>query len=237
MLFLKQWQNIENCFPSIYNNWPKTLSMDLKKAFFWNNPCPKIKHETLCDDYKAPGLKSLDIPNKIIAHQCSWIRRLYDNSFHEWKLVPQCLIGKSFGNLFKFHSNLLFKSNKTKFFSSFYREFFLNWKKRLAMIPEIPFCILSRYLRYNKSIQVDNTSVYFLKFSDKNINYVSQLFSENGSIKQWHKFKRERNLHESFYFQWLQLIDAIPQRWEIIIKENYENAVNLIIHDDHLVKV
>ena len=50
------------------------------------------------------------------------------------------------------------------------------------------------------------------------------------------EFKREHNLHESFYFQWLQLIDSIPQRWKIIIKENYENATNLIIHDHHLVK-
>ena len=104
------------------------------------------------------------------------------------------------------------------------------------MITEVPSCILSQYLWYNRSIQVDNSSVYFLKFSEKNINYVSQLFSDNGSIKQWHEFKREHNLHESFYFQWLQLIDSIPQRWKIIIKENYENAINLIIHDHHLVK-
>ena len=121
-------------------------------------------------------------------------------------------------------------------FSLFSIENFFELGKCLAMIPEIPFCILSPYLWYSKSIQVDNTSVYFLKFSDENINYVSQLFSENGSIKQWHKFKREHNLHESFYFHWLQLIDAISQRWEIIIKENYENAVNLIIHDHNLVK-
>ena len=49
-------------------------------------------------------------------------------------------------------------------------------------------------------------------------------------------FKRENNLHESFYFQWLQLIDFISQRWKIIIKENYGNAINLIIYDHHLVK-
>ena len=95
---------------------------------------------------------------------------------------------------------------------------------------------MSQYLWYNRSVQVDIPSVYFLKFSEKNINYVFQLFSGNGSIKQWHEFKREHNLHESFYFQWLQLIDSIPQRWKIIIKENYENAINLIIHDHHLVK-
>ena len=49
--------------------------MNLKntKDFFWNNSSPKIKHETLCNDYKAGGLKNVDIPNKIIALQCSWI--------------------------------------------------------------------------------------------------------------------------------------------------------------------
>ena len=34
-------------------------------------------------------------------------------------------------------------------------------------ITEIPSCILSQYLWYNGSIQVDNSSVYFLKFSEK----------------------------------------------------------------------
>ena len=54
-----------------------------------------IKHETLCNDYIAGELKNVDIPNKIIALQCSWIRIIYDNSFHEWKLIPVYLIEKS----------------------------------------------------------------------------------------------------------------------------------------------
>ena len=49
-------------------------------------------------------------------------------------------------------------------------------------------------------------------------------------------FKREYNLHESSYFQWLQLIGSIPERWKFIIKENYENATNFIIHDNHLIR-
>ena len=32
------------------------------------------------------------------------------------------------------------------------------------------------------------------------------------------------------------MADSIPQIWKIIIKEDYENATNLIIHDHHLVK-
>ena len=146
------------------------------------------------------------------------------------------LIEKSFGNSLKFHSNLLFKNNKTKFFPSFYWEIMLNWERHFAMMAEITSCILSQYLWYNKSIQVDKVSIHFLTFSEKSINYVSQLFSDNGSIKKWHEFKREYNLHESSYFKWLQLVDSIPERWKFVIKENYENATNLIIHDHHLIK-
>ena len=55
----------------------------IQKAFPWKNSSPKIKHETPRNDYKGEGLKNIDILNKIISLQCSWIRRLYDNSFHE----------------------------------------------------------------------------------------------------------------------------------------------------------
>ena len=92
----------------------------IQKAFIWKNSAPKIKQETLCNDYKAGGLKNVYIANKSIDLQFSWIVRLYDNSFHEWKLIPLYLIEKYFDSSFKFHSNLLFKSSKTNFFPSFY---------------------------------------------------------------------------------------------------------------------
>ena len=129
-------------FQAFITTVPKHIFNELKKI----QNAPKIKHETLCNDYKAGRLKYVNIPSKIIARQCSWIRRIYDNSFHDWKLIPLYLIKKSFGTAFKFHSNLLFKSNKIKFFPSFYRKIILNRKKRLAMITEVPSCILSQYL-------------------------------------------------------------------------------------------
>ena len=102
-------------------------------------------------------------------------------------------------------------------------------------MAEIPSCILSEYLWYNKSIQVDKAYFHFLTFSEKSIYYVLQLFSDNDSTKKWHEFKTEYNLHESSYFKWL-FLDSIPERWKFIIKENYENATHLIIHDHDLIK-
>ena len=71
----------------------------IQKAFLWKNYTPKIKHETLCNNYKAAGLKNVDIPNKTLALQCSWIGRLYNNSFHEWKLIPLYLKNPLVGHL------------------------------------------------------------------------------------------------------------------------------------------
>ena len=43
-------------------------------------------------------------------------------------------------------------------------------------------------------------------------------------------------MHENSYFQWLQLISAIPEGWKFIIKETHESTTNLIIHDHHVIK-
>ena len=135
-------------------------------------------------------------------------------------MIPLFLIKNSFGSSFKFHSNLFFKRNKTNFFLSFYKEIFLYWKKYVTGKPEIPSCILSQCLWYNESIQVDKNSIHLVRFSEKNINYLFQLFSPDGSIKKWLELKAEYKLHEVSYFQWLQLISAIPEGSKFIIKEN-----------------
>ena len=41
----------------------------IQKAFLWKNSSPKIKHETLCNDYKGECLKNVDILNKTISLQ------------------------------------------------------------------------------------------------------------------------------------------------------------------------
>ena len=131
------------------------------KDLLWKNSTPKIKHETLCIEYEAGELKIVNIlKKKIIVLQWSWIRRLYDNLFHQWKFFSLCLIKKLFATSFKFHSNLLLKSNKTKFFPSFCRETILNRKKHLVMMTDIPSCIFLQYLWYIESIHV-------LRFSKK----------------------------------------------------------------------
>ena len=125
------------------------------------------------------GLENINIPEKIISFHCSWERRFYEDSFHECKTIPLRLIKNAFSNFFIFHSNLTFKRPHVKSFPHYYRGILLNWKRYLLQKAKVPSCILPQNLCYNQYIQIDKEPVHLVKFSDKNINTVPQLYNSN----------------------------------------------------------
>ena len=100
----------------------------IQKAFLWKNSSPKVKHETLYNDYKSGGLKNINILNKIISLQYSWIRRLYDNSFHEWKLIS-LFLKSPLAALSNFFQTCFSREIKLHFFHLSIRKSFYTGKK------------------------------------------------------------------------------------------------------------
>ena len=96
---------------------------------------------------KMVWFKNVDIQKQVISIVCSWTKRLYNDSFHEWKIILLHLISKTFGKFAIFHSNLLsFKNNLIKSFSSFNKEFLLNWETFFSKTPKhLPVLCLSFY--------------------------------------------------------------------------------------------
>ena len=107
---------------------------------------PKIKHDTVCNNYENAGLRNADIKPKIKSLQCSWIKKLFDNSFHEWKLIPIYLIKKSFGENFIFHSNLGFISSLLKGFLTCYQSIFSSWRDSFSYFSNLSSSIKSQFL-------------------------------------------------------------------------------------------
>ena len=139
----------------------------IQKTFLWRNSRAKIKHQTLCNSFETGDLKNVDINVKVTSLLCSWVQKLYDNNFHEWKIIPLYLIDKNFGNKFKFHSNLSFENNLIDDFPLFYKNIFNFLSKRLSVSPELPSLALSSYLSYNNDILINKKLAYFPNFSEK----------------------------------------------------------------------
>ena len=177
----------------------------IQKNFIWNNSKPKIKNCTL-SDYLDGGSKNVNIKAKIISLQCSWIKRLFDNNSHNWKISPLGFINKYLGKDFKFHSNLQIDSKYVKTFPKYFKEVINAWSRNLACKPNIPSAILSRFLWFNNFICIDNSSIYFRCFSEKVISFISNLFDWNGHLKPWNDIRLEYKLDEKYKFKWIQLI-------------------------------
>ena len=160
----------------------------IQTSFLWNNSNPKIKHKTLCKRYENGGLKNVDIRNKVNSLQSSWVKRLYNDCFHEWKIIPLYLINKTFNPSFIFHSNISFKKSSFKKLLPFYRHMLNSWSQSLSGSPETSSQILSQFLWSNKYIKTEGTVIDFPKLSNKGINFLSQLF-ENRRIISWINLK------------------------------------------------
>ena len=76
---------------------PKTITDQLHvihKDFIQRGHKVKIKHSTLIGEYADSGLRDLDISSSLTSAKISWIRRLFDNSFHPWKTLAKRLLHK-----------------------------------------------------------------------------------------------------------------------------------------------
>ena len=104
----------------------------------------KIKHNTIRNVYNNGGFKSVDIISKIVRLQCSWIRRLFDNNYHQWKIITIALIGKHLNKNFKFHSNLSFDIRSLEKFPKYYKEIFNNWAKHLSSPVTLSSTVVSQ---------------------------------------------------------------------------------------------
>ena len=69
----------------------------IQKNFIWNGLNPKIKNSTINNNYENGGLKNINIAAKISSLQSSWIKKLFNESFHDWKIIPLHIIHKSLG--------------------------------------------------------------------------------------------------------------------------------------------
>ena len=148
----------------------------VKKNFIWQGKKTKIEQCTLCNSNENGDLKDVDIFYKIISLQCSWIRRIFDNNFYDWKVIALFLIKKKFEENFKFHSNVYIPKCSLNNFPCFYKETVTRWKKLfpflLAYLQQLLLSFfgsinVSTSENFQKVIKLCKTIVWFRREAKK----------------------------------------------------------------------
>ena len=106
----------------------------------------------------------------ITSIQCSWVKRFFEDDFHDWKVIPLFLIGKHLGKNFKFHNNIDLSKDILSKFPSFYQNIFIKWINNYTAKPTLPSMILSEFICFNSNIKVGLSSSKKKKFICFNVS-------------------------------------------------------------------
>ena len=78
--------------------------------------------------------------------------------------------------------------------------------------------------------------IFLFSFSDKNLNFIGQLFRDNGNRKSWKDLKIEFHLKDTHKIYWFQIIDALPTTWKDVVLKDKGNVKNLVIFENHIAR-
>ena len=101
------------------------------------------------------------------------------------------------------------------------------WCQYLSSSPETPSQHYSNY------IKIEDAVIPFEKFSNKNINFLSQLFG-NGRIISLVNLKDKYKLTNDMFFLWDQLKLAFPTRWKTLLS-NYSDIDEETLCQNHVI--
>ena len=143
----------------------------------------------------------MDIFSKILSLQCSWVKRLYDDSFHDHKVILLFLIKSHLGKSFVFHFNLSIRQKIEKNCPKFYQEILKRWVKYLTSSPKVLSAVTSQLIWYNEYIKIDNNTISYF-FSQKNLNHIGDLFENNSKMRSWENSRAKLGLDDNKTFYW-----------------------------------
>ena len=189
------------------NTVPKTITDQLQvihKDFIWRGKKVRIKHSTLIGEYADGGLRDLDISSSLTSVKISWIRRLFDNNFHPWKILAKRLLRKV-GGLYIFHFDLKLSEQSlydVKRLPSFYKDVVLLWEKYSNLLVQRKVnkkTVFSQALFNNKNLLIRGESIWHKLLYSQGMRIIGDLYDNEGSIKTWSVLSAEYYLGpESF---------------------------------------
>ena len=115
---------------------------------------------------------------------------------------------------FKFYSNLEVSNSILCKFPKFYKEILIRWSKHLSSPATLPPTVACQFVCHNKHTQIGNKSIYLYNPSNRNLNFIGQLFDTDGKLKSWECVKHQFLLKNNMLFQYRQIIHALPQHWK-----------------------
>ena len=99
--------------------------------FIWKNKIDKVKRTTLINTYEKGGLNMIDFESYFNSLKASWVNRLTDTYYENWKVIPEKyfnIVGKNW-LVFKMNIDDIKNVPNVEHIPEFYRDVIISWVK------------------------------------------------------------------------------------------------------------
>ena len=127
----------------------------------------RFKKYTLIGDFEKGGLKMIDIESYFISLKASWVSRLADSKFSNWKLIPLKYLNVFGKKWLIFKMNIDVKKHK-QFLNNipeFYKKVLTSWIKTGGgqLSSPLTFSNIRKQILWGNRFITFEKNIYFLK--------------------------------------------------------------------------
>ena len=114
---------------------------------------------------------------------------MFQDDFHDWRVIPLFLIGKKLRKNFKFHNNIDINNDILSKFLSFHQDVLIKLKNNYTAKPNLPSMALSEFIWFNSNIKISSKLVHFSFFFWQELKLCRSIVWWQWNIKSWKDIK------------------------------------------------
>ena len=169
---------------SLYVN--KQISSTIDKMLFnfiWKNKTHYVKNSVVMNTYDAGGLNFLDFTTLNNTFKVNWIKQFLNNPTSIWNFIPNFIFSKIGGLKFVLVCDYKIEKLPSNL-SQFHKQMLLAW----SLIYKHNFSPHRCYIWNNRCVLFKNKSLFFDRWFENSIIYVTQLIDRNGVLLSYSDF-------------------------------------------------
>ena len=200
--------------------------------FIWKNKIDKVKRTTLINTYEKGGLNMIDFESYFNSLKASWVKRLTDTYYENWKVIPEKyfnIVGKNW-LVFKMNIDDIKNVPNVEHIPEFYRDVIISWVKSgggQTKTPKRFQDIRKQVIWGNKFIKFGTKCLLFKKWINSDLIYINDIIDEEGKLSEefiLQKLKYKMNWISEFAV----LKKCLPKTWSMYLSK--EQSVKSIVN-------
>ena len=194
--------------------------------FVWRGRPPKVSKDVLAQNIDQGGLRVVDVEAFCHSLKMAWISRMYNCKGAKWREMLQARVGKiKLEDLMK--SCLCTSDIQRLRIPAFYKNVLTLYQNYKFVSMSEAQNVQREMLWYNRSIRIDNKTVFIYSLYKRGIKVIDDLIKDNGALMSIEELKLKYPGVKIDFLTYQALLRGIPGLWKKTLLETANQKLSV----------